>query len=454
MPGANVHPDHPADAPAHADIDDPAYTPIAEVLAGAHTGETVKLRGWIHRTRSSGKIAFLVVRDATGTVQVTVKKGNVSDDAFDAAAAALMESSLELEGTVKADERAPGGYEVQASAVTIVHGADVFPIKENQSTELLMDLRHLWVRSQDQMRIQRVKHEMLRAVRDWFHANGFIEVTPSVITTNAAEGGSEVFTFDYFGQKAFLSQTAQMYLEALIFTHEKVYALTPSFRAEKSRTTKHLTEFSHLEAEMAWMGSEQNMRVQESLVAYTAHQVATNCAEELRALGRDPEELLAIETPFPRMDYKDAVTFLQQHGFPDFPWGEDFGTPHERALMEGRTQPMFITNFPKKIKAFYMKENPDDPDTVLCDDLLAPDGYGEIIGASEREVDNEEIVRKLQEEGAVLDNYAWYLDLRKYGSVQHSGFGLGVERVLCWLTKQEHIRDMTPFPRTTNRAYP
>lgn len=450
MVGANVQPDHEA----YAALDDPAYTTMAAVLSGNHTGDTVKLRGWIHRTRSSGKIAFLVVRDATGSVQVTVKKGQVPDEAFDATTAALMESSLTLEGTVAADDRAPGGFEIKATDITILHAAEVFPIKDQQSTELLMDLRHLWVRSQEQARIQRVKQEFLLAVRQWFHANGFVETTPSVITTNAAEGGSEVFTFDYFGQKAFLSQTAQMYLEALIFTHEKVYALTPSFRAEKSRTNKHLTEYSHLEAEMAWMGSADNMRVQEELVRYAAHHVAKTCADDLTALGRDPAELLALQTPFPRMDYKEAVEFLQAHGFADFQWGEDFGSPHERALMEGRDQPMFITNFPKRIKAFYMRENPDDPETVLCNDLLAPEGYGEIIGASEREVDNSEIVRKLEEEGADLTNYAWYLDLRKYGSVQHSGFGLGVERVVCWLTKQDHIRDMTPFPRTTNRAYP
>lgn len=450
MPGPNVHADHPA----YAALDDPTFTPVGEVLAGAHTDETVRLRGWIYRTRSSGKIAFLVLRDATATIQVTVKKGNVPDEAFEAAAKALMESSLEVTGTVKADERAPGGYEVTATALRILHAAEVFPIKEQQSTELLMDLRHLWVRSQEQMRIQRVKHHFLRSVREWFHANGFMEVTPSVITTNAAEGGSEVFTFDYFGQKAFLSQTAQMYLEGLIFTHEKVYSLTPSFRAEKSRTTKHLTEYSHLEAEMAWMGSADNQRVQEELIAYAANSVARACADDLRALGRDPKDLLDIETPFERMDYGEAVDQLQAHGFPGFSWGEDFGTPHERALVEGRTAPLFILNFPKAIKAFYMRENPDDPKTVLCNDILAPEGFGEIVGASEREVANEELLRKLAEEDAELENYAWYLDLRRYGSVRHSGFGLGVERVMQWFTKQEHIREMTPFPRTINRAYP
>lgn len=450
MTGPNVLPDHPA----YAALDDAAYVTIASVLAGERADAAVRIRGWIHRTRSSGKIAFLVIRDATGTIQVTVKKDNVDEAAFNAVRHALMESSIRVAGTVKADERAPGGYELSASEAEVVHAAEDFPIKENQSTELLLDNRHLWVRSQEQRLIQRVKDRFLLAVRDWFRANGFLETTPSVITTNAAEGGSEVFSFDYFGQKAFLAQTAQMYLEALIFAHEKVYSLTPSFRAEKSRTTKHLTEYMHLEAEMAWMGSEDNMRVQEELITWAAHQVAEHCADELRALGRDPADLLKVHTPFERIDYADAIKILAAKGFDDCPWGEDFGTPHERALVEGKDNPIFITNFPKRIKAFYMRENPEDPQTVLCNDCLAPEGYGEIVGASEREVSNDEILRKLKEEGADLDAYAWYLDLRRYGSVPHSGFGLGVERVVQWFTKQEHVREMQPFPRTINRAYP
>ncbi len=450
MPGANTDPQHPA----YSNLDDPAFTPIREILDGSHKGQNVRVRGWIHRSRSKGKIAFLVVRDATGLIQVTIKRDQVDTQAFDEAAAALMESSLQVEGSVAEDPRAPGGWELKATEVNVVHKADVFPIKEQQSPELLLDHRHLWVRSQEQQRIQRVKGVLLGAMREWFNANGFIEVTPSVITTNAAEGGSEVFDFDYFGQKAYLSQTAQMYLEALIYTHEKVYSLTPSFRAEKSRTTKHLTEYMHLEAEMAWMGSDANIRVQEELITWTARQVAQNATKDLEALGREPKDLLAFETPFERMDYGDAVTYLQEHGFPEFQFGADFGTPHERALVEGRTGPLVITDFPKKIKAFYMRVRKDDPERVLCNDILAPEGYGEIVGASERETENDELIRRLEADGAPLENYAWYLDLRRFGSIPHSGFGLGVERLLQWFTRQEHIRDMTPFPRTINRAYP
>jgi asparaginyl-tRNA synthetase len=450
MTGANTRGDHPA----YAGLDDPSFIPIGEILDGGHTGKGVRVRGWIHRTRSKGKIAFLVVRDATGLIQVTIKKDDLPEAAFEEAAAALMESSLIVEGEAKEDARAPGGYELKATHVQVIHKAEVFPIKEQQSAELLLDQRHLWVRSQEQLRIQRVKDHLLRAMREWFHANGFIEVTPSVITTNAAEGGSQVFDFDYFGQKAYLSQTAQMYLEALIFTHEKVYSLTPSFRAEKSRTTKHLTEYMHLEAEMAWMGRDDNIRVQEELITWSARQVAEHAKGDLEALGRDPKDLLAFETPFERMDYQEAVTYLQAHGFSEFAFGQDFGTPHERALTEGRTGPLVITDFPKKIKAFYMRESPDDAQRVLCNDILAPEGYGEIVGASERETENQRLIERLQAEGAPLENYAWYLDLRRFGSVPHSGFGLGVERLLQWFTRQEHVRDMTPFPRTINRAYP
>jgi len=332
------------------------------------------------------------------------------------------------------------------------HFAGVFPIKAEQSPELLLDNRHLWVRAQDLTRVWKLKHQMLKAMREWFDENRFVEVTPTVITTNAAEGGSTVFEFDYFGQKAFLSQTAQMYLEALIFSLENVYAITPSFRAEKSRTTRHLTEFSHLEAEEAWTDTHGNMRVQEELLAYTCHRLAERASGLLRDLGRDPADLENIRTPFKRMTYTKAVEVLQSKGSP-IQWGEDLGTNEERLLTAEETQPIFVTNFPKEIKAFYMKVDPDDPRTVLGNDCLAP-AFGEIIGASQREENVESMVERLKADGAHLPNYEWYLDLRRYGSVPHSGFGLGIERVLRWITKQEHIRDMTPFPRTINRAYP
>lgn len=428
-------------------------TRIADILEGGMDGTHVALRGWVHRTRESGKLVFLVVRDASGTIQATVKKGHLPDDQFEVVKRALMESSLELNGVVKPDPRAPGGYEVLVTHAKVHSSAGVFPIKEQQSPELLLDHRHLWVRAQDLTRIWKLKHQLLKAMREWFDENKFTEVTPTVITTNAAEGGSTVFEFDYFGQKAFLSQTAQMYLEAMIFSLENVYSITPSFRAEKSRTTRHLTEYMHLEAEEAWTDTHGNMKVQEELLAHTLHRLAERVPTLLRDLGRDPAQLENVQTPFRRMTYTKAVEVLQSKGA-QIRWGEDLGTNEERVLTAEETQPIFVTNFPKEIKAFYMKIDPDDPRTVLGNDCLAPEGFGEIIGASQREENIETMVERLKAHGAHLPNYEWYLDLRRYGSVPHSGFGLGVERVLRWITKQEHIRDMTPFPRTINRAYP
>ncbi len=425
---------------------------IGSVLAGEHTDETVTVRGWVHRIRSSGAIVFAVVRDSTGVVQATIKKDVAKEDAFEAAQAAGLEASVIVTGEVVEDHRAPGGYELRASGFQVHGESHDFPIYEDQSVEYLLDNRHLWLRSQEMTHMMRVKHHMLRAFRSWFDERGFTEVTPSVITTNAAEGGATVFEFDYFGEDAFLSQTSQMYLEALIFSLENVYCLAPSFRAEKSRTPRHLTEYWHLEAEEAWVDNAGNMRIQEQLVTHVAHEVARNAATELEELGRDPDDLLAIEPPFERIHYDDAIDQLQDAGH-DIEWGEDFGAPHERALVEDRTNPIFVTNFPAEIKAFYMKLS-DDGVTVEGADMLAPEGYGEIIGGSERSEDVERMHQALVDEGADLDAYEWFFDLRRYGSVPHSGFGLGVERLLTWLTKQDHIRDATPFPRTPNRAYP
>ncbi len=441
---------------------------VADVLAGEHTGQTVRLRGWVHRQRTGGKLAFITLRDGTGTIQCTVKGGIADDDSLAAAKDALIESSVSLlEGEVVADERAPGGFEVRASKFVMHQRADDFPLRGDQGTEFELDNRHLWLRSTQLSTVLRIKSRLLHAAREFFAAEGFAEVDPSVITTNACEGGSTLFTFDYFGKQAYLSQSAQMYLEGCIFGNPKVWSITNSFRAEKSRTNKHLTEFHHLEAEYAWWDNDANMEFQERLVEYLAHDVATHCADDLRALDQDPERLLKVKAPFERVSYDDAVTQLQQLGF-EFPHGEDFGAPHEKALTEGLDNPIFITDWPAHIKAFYMHQDPDNPEKVKCSDLLGPDGFGELIGGSQRSEDIEWMKRRLQEqhdhdistgeipEDEVLDlaPYEWYFDLRRYGSVPHSGFGLGVERLLRWFTGQEHIRDMLPYPRTPSRAYP
>ena len=454
---------------------------VRDVLAGEHTGATVRLRGWVHRQRSGGKIAFVTLRDGTGTVQCTVKAGIADDESLEAAKGALIESSISLlEGEVFADERAPGGYEVKATKVVVHQRAEDFPLRGEQGTEFELDNRHLWLRSTQLSTVLRVKSRLLLAIREFFAKEAFAEVDPSVITTNACEGGSTLFTFDYFGQEAYLSQSAQMYLEGCIFGNPKVYSVTNSFRAEKSRTNKHLTEFHHLEAEYAWWDNEDSMAFQERLVTYLAHDIATHCADDLRALDQDPERLLKIGSFVPgesladepgkrfgRVTYHAAAQELRDLGF-EFPDGEDFGAPHEKALTEGKTNPMFIVDWPAEIKAFYMLQDPENPDVVKCSDLLGPDGFGELIGGSQRSEDVEWMKRRLQEqhdhdvatgelpEDAVLDlaPYEWYFDLRRYGSVPHSGFGLGIERLVRWFTGTEHIRDTLPYPRTPSRAYP
>jgi asparaginyl-tRNA synthetase len=429
------------------------FVHIGQLLAGGFEDREAGIRGWIYRTRSSGKLCFVTVRDSTGVIQVTVAKGSVPEADFEGAKKALIESSVQCSGTVVTDERAPGGFEMRAKTFTVLGGSDNFPITEYQSEEHLLNYRHLWIRSQELTKIMKVKSSVLASARDWFYRNDFFEVTPPIITANSCEGGSTLFELKYFGEKAYLSQSAQLYLEAIMFSLEKVFALTPSFRAEKSRTTRHLAEYWHLEGEEAFVGNQENMTIQEELVSAMVTGAARRNPEELRALGRDPAEMLKMVPPFKRLSYDEAVKRLNDRGV-DFKWGGDLGTNEERVLVDGEEKPMFVYNYPKEVKAFYMRENPDDPRTYLCSDLLAPEGFGEIIGGSERETDGQKLVERLKAQGSPLEPYQWYLDLRRFGSVQHSGFGLGIERLVRWVCKQEHIRDTIPFPRTINRVYP
>jgi asparaginyl-tRNA synthetase len=415
--------------------------------------EEVTVRGWIYRTRSSGKIVFCMIRDATGIIQVTVKSGNLPDEEFERALAASVEASVVVTGVPQIDDRAPGGKELRASGFQVVGEAAPFPITEYQSEELLLDNRHLWVRSREQNAIMRVKATALEGAREWLRRNAFVEVTPPVLTTNACEGGTTLFELDYFGRPAYLSQSAQMYLEALCFSLEKVYSLTPSFRAEKSRTPRHLAEYWHLELEEAWVDNEGNMEIQEELVTAMVEKVLHDRREELSLLGREITLLEEVAPPFPRITYHQAIDRLASADV-DIRCGEDFGTHEERELTREETLPLFVTHFPKGCKAFYMKEDPNDPSVYKCDDLLAPEGYGEIIGGSERETDLGLLLERMKEEKIPLEPYEWYLDLRRYGSVPHSGFGLGLERMVRWICGLEHIRDTIPFPRTVTRIYP
>ncbi len=426
---------------------------IRETLSKDMVGKPVQVRGWIYRTRSSGGIVFAVVRDSTGIVQVTVRKGAVPDPDFAAATDSGIESSVIVDGTVAEDRRAPGGYELRATGFKVIGATEPFPITEYQSTELLLDLRHLWIRSREQTAAMRVKDALLRGARGWFRENDYVEVTPPIITGVAAEDSTQLFQIKYFDRIAFLSQSAQFYLESLIYSCDRVFSLTPSFRAEKSRTPRHLAEFWHLEMEAAWVDNAENMKVQEELVAAMLGRAAEDCKTELELFKRDPAALKKVVPPFDRMSYGEAIDLLQKKGL-DVSWGSDFGAVEERELTKDSPMPMFVVNYPKELKPFYMKENPDDSRTYKNSDLLAPEGFGEIIGGSERETDNALIMERIREKGEDMDKYSWYLDLRRYGSVPHSGFGLGVERFVTWVCRMEHIRDAIPYPRTMSRVFP
>ncbi|MFA4946153.1 MAG: asparagine--tRNA ligase [Candidatus Micrarchaeia archaeon] len=424
------------------------FTPIGFVLDGkAAEGESVSLRGWVHRARASNNLAFVVMRDSTGTIQCAVKKDSVPENDFEDARKVFIESAAEVSGTVHRDERAPGGWELRATMFRLTHHGEAFPITEHQSPELLLDKRHLWLRSQKLTNAMKARDHIVRYLREYFQQQGFWEVSPPIITKSGCEGGSTLFELDYFGEKAYLSQSGQLYNEAFITSLEKVFILAPSFRAEKSRTVKHLTEYWHLEEEAAHYDNEDNMRLQEELVSYVARKLAENDAPFLRHFNRKTEELFAIEPPFHHMTYDEAVETC------GIEWGDDFGVPQEEKLTEGLEKPLFVTRFPAEIKPFYMATTPDGK-YALNADVLAPEGHGEIIGGSQREWNYDALVNKMRAQGLDLKEYEWYLDLRRYGSVPHSGFGLGIERLVKWLLNLEHIRDAVPFPRVINRAYP
>nr|WP_237705966.1 asparagine--tRNA ligase [Methanocella conradii] len=434
--------------------DECMYAKIKDVLSGRFAdGEEVEIGGWVVKNRSSGKIVFTLIRDATGEMQVTTRKGNVCDEALKVADALSMECSVIVKGKVRTDPRAPGGKELLATELKLIGTSKDYPIfgREEHNPEVLLDLRHLHVRSKELVAVMKVKDAVLSACREWFRANGFYEVTPPIIISSACEGGSTLFEVKYFEDKAYLSQSAQLYLESLIFGLEKVYSITPSFRAEKSRTTRHLAEYWHIEGEMAWMGLYEMIDMLESLVCFVCNKAAEERYGEIKLIGGDPEYFKALKPPFPRITYDDAIKALQADGF-SIKWGEDFGTHEERQLSTHYDKPIFVTEYPAEVKAFYMKDAGNGK--VLNVDMIAPKGFGEVIGASERETDLRIIEERLRRQGEDPSKYEWYLDLRRYGSVPHSGFGMGAERLVRWICGLEHIRDAIPFPRTISRSYP
>ncbi|ABR30394.1 asparagine--tRNA ligase [Thermosipho melanesiensis] len=421
-----------------------------------YVGKEVELRGWVWRSRSSGKIAFINMRDGTGIVQVVVEASSVDEETFKNTRKLRMESSLIVKGIVKEEQRAPGGVEIHATHVTPVQiPSEDFPInKPDHSIEYLMDHRHLWLRSRRQMHILNIRDTVLKAIRKFYWENGFIQVDTPIFTGAIGESAGNLFKIDYFDYgKVYLAQTGQLYLEAACMALGKVFNLGPTFRAEKSKTRRHLIEFWMNEAEVAYYEHEDNLKLQENLVSYIIKYILENASEHLHALNRDTSKLEKIEPPFPRITYTEAVKLLQKKGY-DIEWGDDFGGDEETEIAKQFEKPVFVTHYPRKAKAFYMQPDPENPDVVLCDDLIAPEGYGEIIGASQRIHDYDLLVERLKEFNLPVEAYDWYLDLRKFGSVPHSGFGLGIERTIAWIAGLEHIREAIPFPRTLYRVHP
>jgi len=421
-----------------------------------HVGEEVLLKGWMYNLRSSGKIWFLLLRDGTGMIQGTAVKGELDEEVFNKKDILKQESSLELKGVVRKDDRAPGGYELTITDLNEIQIPDEdYPISlKSHGVNFLMSNRHLWLRSQKQWAIQRVRHAVYYGITDYLNKNNFIRFDSPILTPNACEGSTTLFEVPYFDQgKAYLSQSGQLYLEAGIMSFDRVYDFGPVFRAEKSHTRKHLTEFWMMDAEAAFVQHEENMDIQEELIRFVIRKVLDENRNELEILERDIEALEKADAPFKRMTHAEVVEYLQSKGS-DITEKGDLGAQDESMLTEGSDVPVFIEKWPKETKAFYMKREKDNPDIVLGDDLIAPEGYGEIIGGSEREDDHDMLLSRMKEEDMDISEYQWYLDLRKYGSVPHSGFGIGLERFVSWMCGIEHIRETIPMPRTIYRIEP
>lgn len=436
-------------------------TPTTEIIdivikdIAKHENKTVRVKGWLYNKTCKGKLAFLQVRDGSETCQATVFKGDVSEEVFEIATAKLtLESSLVVEGIVRADKRAALGYEISVRNIVPVQIAEEYPIQPKEhGIDFLMGKRHLWLRSSKQWALMQVRNELLKATRDFYYDNGFTCIDAPIFTPSACEGTTNLFEVTYFEDKAYLSQSGQLYMEAAAMAFGKVYCLGPTFRSEKSKTRRHLTEFWMIEPEVAYASLEDIMVLAENYVSYIVGRVLEKCRRPLAILERDVTMLEKIKAPFPRMTYEEASKFLAAKGIP-FTYGNDLGAPDETAISEAHDKPVFITHYPTACKAFYMKEDPKRPGHALCADLIAPEGYGEIIGGSERSDDLDYLKKKIAEHKLPEEIFDWYLDLRKYGSVPHSGFGLGIERTLSWICKIQHVRECIPFPRLMERIYP
>ncbi len=420
----------------------------------AHVGQQVTIRGWLHNRRSSGKIHFLVIRDGTGFIQAVMSKSAVPEEVFRSADHLSQETSVIVTGTVRQDKRAPGGYEIDVSNLDIVSGSENYPITPKEhGTDYLMDRRHLWIRSERQAAILRVRHEVIDAVRDFFNSRGFILADTPIFTPAACEGTTTLFPVQYFEETAYLTQSGQLYNEADAAALGRVYCFGPTVRAEKSKTRRHLTEFWMVEPEVAYATLDDVIELAEGLVTSVVARALDKRRRELEALERDVSKLECVKPPFPRLSYDEAVKILNEKGQP-FEWGGDFGGPDETLLSEQFDRPVAVHRYPSQVKAFYMKPDPDRPEVALCVDVLAPEGYGEIIGGGQRIDDYDLLLQRIEEHGLPQEAFEWYLDLRRYGSVPHGGFGMGIERVVSWICGLDHLREAIPYPRTIYRVYP
>ena len=417
-------------------------------------GETVTVSGWTAAVRVHARVAFVVLRDGTGVVQGVVVKSAVPEEVWALATALTQESCVALTGVVRPDARAPGGHELTVTGVELIGASEEYPIQPKEhGVEFLLDHRHLWLRSNLQRAGLKVRAEVEQAIHDFLYERDFVRVDTPILTGAIGESAGTLFETDYFGERAYLAQTGQLYVESACPAFRRVYCFGPTFRAEKSKTRRHLTEFWMVEPEVAFADSNDNMDLQEAFVCYMVERALERCGAELEVLGRDLTQLETVVPPFPRISYSEAVERLNAEGR-GFEWGRDLGAVEETTISSWFDRPVFVYNYPKEAKAFYMKENPDDLRTVLCNDLLAPEGYGEIIGGSQREDDHDRLLARIHEEGLPEEAYDWYLDLRKYGTFPHSGFGLGLERTVGWITGRPHIRELVPFPRLINRLTP
>ncbi|HTJ29621.1 MAG TPA: asparagine--tRNA ligase [Acidobacteriaceae bacterium] len=447
-----------------SETETPGIPPVSTIAAiGHHDGQTVTLRGWLYNLRESGKLLFPIFRDGTGTIQGVAHKAGVAPEVFERLKGLTQESSVIVTGKVRADKRAPGGYELDIADVQIVQRVpeeDPYPITPKEhGIEFLMERRHLWVRSARQAAILRIRAEIMRAAAEFFDSNGFVRTDPPILTPAACEGTSTLFPVDYFGDEAFLTQSGQLYIESTALALGKVYSFGPTFRAEKSKTRRHLTEFWMIEPEVAYLEIDGLMELAEGFISHIVQSVLAKNRADLETIGRDISKLEAIQAPFPRLRYDEAVKMLNQahkDGQLEHPfeYGNDFGSPDETWLTKQFDKPVMVHRYPAAVKAFYMQPDPLDPSFALCVDVLAPEGYGEIIGGSQR-VDSYDLLKqRIEEHHLPIEAFQWYLDLRRYGSVPHSGFGMGIERAVAWICGLDHVRETIPFARTLNRIFP